>query len=320
MNRFPLRIALVAMIAPFAIGMAAVALVLAWLPDLPDVVVIHWDVAGRPDGYGPAWSLAVVLAVAGVTIPAIFGTVLMRTIVPAGPTATQKVLAVASLFAVSLISIVVTASVAIQRGPGTATADIFPTLVLGIALSLALGGIGWFVLPRAVPGGATTEPVAPVSLAPGELVVWVGRARVSTAVTLGLWAVLALVTALIVFVIAVAGVWPLVIVPVVVGLSLLGTTSWKVRVDRAGLTVRAALGWPRYRIPLADIERASAARVVALGEFGGYGMRWGLGRRFGIITRSGEALEVVRRGGRTMVVTVDDAATAAGLLTALARP
>jgi hypothetical protein len=58
--------------------------------------------------------------------------------------------------------------------------------------------------------------------------------------------------------------------------------------------------------------------VVPLGEFGGFGLRWGPGRRLGIITRGGEALEVQRRDGRTVVVTVDDAATAAGLLMAFA--
>jgi hypothetical protein len=90
-----------------------------------------------------------------------------------------------------------------------------------------------------------------------------------------------------------------------------------VRIDENGLTARPTLGWPLYRIPLADIASAASTTVVPLGEFGGFGLRWGLGKRMGIVTRGGEGLEVQRRDGRALVVTVDDAATAAGLLTAL---
>ncbi len=63
-----------------------------------------------------------------------FGVLLARTVRSDGPTATQKLLAVASLFAVTLLSIVVTASVAIQRGlpVGSSSPTILP--VLGIAL------------------------------------------------------------------------------------------------------------------------------------------------------------------------------------------
>ena len=82
--------------------------------------------------------------------------------------------------------------------------------------------------------------------------------------------------------------------------------------------MRPTLGWPLYRVALSDVASAATTNVVPLGEFGGFGLRWGLGRRLGIITRGGEALEVLRRDGRAVVVTVDDAATAAGLLTALA--
>jgi hypothetical protein len=130
--------------------------------------------------------------------------------------------------------------------------------------------------------------------------------------------VVVVATAVVVFVIALRGAWPLAIVPVVIALSILGTASWRVRVDGNGLTVRPTLGWPQYRVALADVASARTTDVVPLGEFGGFGLRWGLGGRVGIITRGGEALEVQRRNGRAVIVTVDDAATAAGLLTALA--
>jgi hypothetical protein len=321
MNRLPLRIALVAVIVPFAFAVIGVALQLAWLPELPETVATHWGFNGEPDSFGPTWAMPLLLGVLGILIPALFGGILARTVRPEGPTATQKVLAVASLFVGTILSIIVTSSLAIQRGlpVGSSSPTILPVLGIAVGLALLLAAGGWFFMPRAVSGASTPVPATPpVSVAPGELVVWVGHARFSTWVVILLCGVFAVVSAVVVFVIALRGAWPLAIVPIVLGLSLLGTANWRVRVDADGLTVRPTLGWPQYRVALSDVASANTTNVVPLGEFGGYGIRWGLGRRLGVITRGGQALEVQRRDGRAVVVTVDDAATAAGLLTALA--
>jgi hypothetical protein len=319
-NRLPLRIALVAVIVPFAFAVIGVALQLAWLPELPETVATHWGFNGEPDSFGPTWTMPLLLGVLGMLIPALFGGILARTVRPEGPTATQKVLAVASLFVGTILSVIVTSSLAIQRGlpVGSSSPTILPVLGVAVGFSLLLAAGGWFFMPRAVSGASTPAPAKPVLVAPGELVVWVGHARFSTWVVILLCAIVAVVTAIMVFVIALRGAWPLAVVPVVLGLSLLGTANWRVRVDADGLTVRPTLGWPQYRVALSDVASANTTNVVPLGEFGGYGIRWGLGRRLGVITRGGEALEVQRRDGRAVVITVDDAATAAGLLTALA--
>lgn len=321
MTRFPFRIALVAVIVPFALAVVGVALQLAWLPELPQTIATHWGFGGEPDSFGPAWTMPLLLGVLGVLFPTLFGVLLARTVRPEGPTATQKLLAVASLFTVTLLSIIVTSSVAIQRGlpVGSSTSTIMPTFGIAVGVALALSVAAWFFLPRAVSGASARDSATPpLPVAPGELVVWVGHARFATWVMILLCGVVAVATAVVVFVIALRGAWPLALVPVVLLVSVLGTSSWRVRVDADGLTVRPTLGWPLYRVALADVASAATTKVVPLGEFGGFGIRWGLGRRLGIITRGGDALEVQRRDGRALVVTVDDAATAAGLLTALA--
>jgi hypothetical protein len=312
-----ISIALVSVVIPVLFAAVGVGLQLAWLPELPSEIATHWNLAGDPDAFGPSWTMPLMLGVLGLALPAVFGTILARTVGQDGPTATQKLLAVASLFAVTLLSITVTASVAIQR-EGTGQAQIGPTLLVAVATGLALAVVAWFVLPRAVEGRAAADPVAPVPVAPGERVAWVGHARFEPWVLALLAGVVVLVTGAVAFAVAATGTWPIAIVPFVIAAALLGTASWKVRVDSAGLTVRGTLGWPVYRVPLAQVESAGTTEVVPLGEFGGYGVRWGLGRRLGVITRGGEALEVKRRDGRAVIVTVDDAATAAGLLTTLA--
>ena len=86
----------------------------------------------------------------------------------------------------------------------------------------------------------------------------------------------------------------------------------------AGLRVRSIAGLPRFSVALADVEGVAVVRVDPTAEFGGWGFRLGLDGRFGIVLRAGDAIQVERRRGRTLVVTVDDAATGAGLLSALA--
>jgi hypothetical protein len=112
--------------------------------------------------------------------------------------------------------------------------------------------------------------------------------------------------------------WLLLLAPLVLLVFALLTTSWRVRVDEDGLVVRSLLGWPVYRVPVAEVATAGATEVYPGSDFGGWGIRLAPGRRLGIITRGGEALEVVRHDGRALVVTVDDASSGAALLAAFA--
>ena len=72
----------------------------------------------------------------------------------------------------------------------------------------------------------------------------------------------------------------------------------------------------------AEAARHGAA-VDPLTDFGGWGIRWVVGPnhrgRWGVITRRGPGLEVVRRDGRSIVITVDDASTGAAVLQTYAR-
>ena len=66
------------------------------------------------------------------------------------------------------------------------------------------------------------------------------------------------------------------------------------------------------------MERASVIDVSPLRDFGGWGWRVGHGGRTGIVLRSGEALLVEQTGGRSLVITVEDAAQGAALLNTMA--
>ena len=107
----------------------------------------------------------------------------------------------------------------------------------------------------------------------------------------------------------------LTVVAVVTTAAVAAVSVFRVRVDGTGLTVASVSGWPRFHVPCAEVADISVVEIEALGEFGGWGLRKVPGR-LGIVTRSGEGLEVTRTDGRRLAVTVDDAATAASLLRA----
>jgi hypothetical protein len=99
---------------------------------------------------------------------------------------------------------------------------------------------------------------------------------------------------------------------------LLVTAQFVVTAGPRGFIVRSALGWPRLSIPAVSLAKAGVVQIDPMADFGGWGIRWVIGPsrrgRWGIVTHRGPGLEVVRRDGRSIVVTVDDAGTAAAVL------
>lgn len=114
-----------------------------------------------------------------------------------------------------------------------------------------------------------------------------------------------------------AAAWTLLATGALVLVALGATASFRVRVDEGGLSVDSVLGLPRFHVALADIQAVRVTHVEPLSQFGGWGLRFGGGGRFGIVLRKGPAIEVDRAGKGPVVVTVDDADTGAALLDAL---
>ena len=93
-------------------------------------------------------------------------------------------------------------------------------------------------------------------------------------------------------------------------LVLAGTLAFVhvvVRVDRHGVEVRCGhLGLPRRRIPWAEVDSVSAARVTPR-HWGGWGYRWRPEKGTAVVVRRGPAVVFELGGGHRFTVTVDDA-------------
>ncbi len=114
---------------------------------------------------------------------------------------------------------------------------------------------------------------------------------------------------------------PLVALPfAVVAIGLTSISTIAVTVDSDGLHVAfGPWGVPKMRIPLSEIEDAEAIDVRPM-RWGGWGYRWVPWKRAtAVVLRGGPGLKLTRAGGRTFVVTVDEAGRAAAVLNDLKR-
>lgn len=302
--------------------LAAAASVIGMLltPDLPETLAVHWGFDGtvdRVDGLGSFIGIVAVLVPAFIAAMVAFSITALR--------AGTSQLFVRSVVGMSIwfgffVSVSIFLSVQSQRGVADVEAQpvssaLVPLLV-GFVVAVAAAAIGMLVTPKVPVTTRHRAEALGIELTAGEQAYWSGTAhspRGYIAAPIG-----SILLIVVVFTLAGFPAWLTVIVSLVLG-SLFTLISWHVVVDRRGLTVTGALGFPRFRIPLDDVVAARATTLNAFSEFGGWGLRIGRSGEWGVVVRSGDTIEVERKRGAPFVVTVDDAATGAALLTSLAR-
>lgn len=277
--------------------------------DLPATMATHFDASGTADGFTETRLALLLQGLATVGVP-----LAVLAVFWAGEWWRGEYARSVSAFLVGLAGGLAALFVQLTLAhvgvddPATVRAG-FSMILVVLATLVVVWVLAWLLLPQPLPR-LPAEPVVPIAVAPTERVTWFGRARTSHLALV----VLSLGT-LVVFVAAIAiAIWWLLLVGALMVVLALGITSFAVRVDGNGLTWSSALGFPRGAVPLANITSASVIEVSP-GDFGGYGLR-GLPGRLGLITRSGRALRVEHERGE-LVITVDDAATAAGVIEGL---
>ncbi|MEV7329666.1 DUF1648 domain-containing protein [Micromonospora sp. NPDC093244] len=308
-------VGLTATVCGLVILAVAAAVALSWRGDLPDPVATHWGTQGRPDGFMSLDASLWATLGTGALLVLGFGAV---TTLWGQAAASRRIGAATAVWVALFLALVQLGALHGQLG----LADAREAGGLGGALTLAIVGslvpavLVGVLLPGDPPQPADA-PVAPegprVPLAPNERAVWIGQTGAGPGLTMGAVSIVVLVTLAVI-----SGVWALLIVAALLVAVFAAMFAFTVRVDETGLLIRSSAGWPRTRVPLDEVLRASVVQVHPLREFGGWGWRVGRGGRVGIVLRSGDGLLVERTGGRSVVVTVADAGTAAALLNTLA--
>lgn len=294
MNRSSTRAHLVRWVVPAVVLVALVLPPLAVAGRLPEPIAIHWDLSGTPNGQGPWW---VVTALVGVLWCGGWWALL------SGQLQRWTVTHVYALGGALLVSHSTGLWANVDRSSWHAAQLDGSALLLAALGGIAAGAASGWAL-----AGPDEPPVAaaPASagLASGDDGVWHGSAH-------NRWLPALASIAALVAVLTRSAV-PLFAVGVLV---LVAVFFCRVRVlaGPTGVTLRLGLlGWPRRHLPLDRIETARSVGVQPL-AYGGWGWRRRPGRT-AVVIRRGEALELPRTAGPTVVITVDDADTAAGLI------
>lgn len=313
---------LVAIVVPAVLAVVAVVMQLVWLPALPDPAAVHWGASGGPDGFGPAWTFPVITLVLSGVLPVVIGLLCVAGLRRGDRGFTYRFMGAMALWLSVFGAVMMTWSVGMQRGIADArdAPSVLAPMLVAFAVGLVAGIVGWLVQPKQDARRASALAGTPMTLAPGERAIWTGSAVMSKVamVVLGLATLLIFGAAVMVWFTGDGNAGLVVgVVFVVVAAASLTSTAFHVRIDEGGLTVRSEFGLPKFNVPLSDVASAEEIFVNPMGMFGGWGMRWAPGR-FGVVLRTGPAIEVTRHSGKQFVVTIDDAETGAALLTALA--
>lgn len=309
----------VGLVIPAVLTAVALGLIAVWVPELPDPAATHWGAAGV-DGYGPPGTYLWLAAVTGLGLPLLLVTVTL-TMARRQWGVTARFLGALALGLSGFSAVTTVGSTWLQRGLSDAAdaANVLPVLVGAFCALLLLSAAGWVLQPD-------VEATAPVtlrsprlaSISAGERLVWMGTASMARAgvVIIGFTCIVLVGVTAVMLLQAPGSVWIPLVVLAAVGVALAATASFRVRAGVDGLVVRSQLGFPRLHVPLDEIASVRAIQCHPFAEFGGIGWRVGLDGRTGIVLRTGAAIEVGRRGKGAVVVTVDDAQTAAATLQA----
>lgn len=285
-----------------------VTLLVGW-DRLPGTVASHFSLTGQADGTAGRWTLLVLVVALPVLLALVFGAIAAVPATRRGRSDPARLMVCLSWATGVLVGGLGLLVVLANLDAVDPLAVVLPGVGMAavLAVTLAAGALGWPLAPVSPVLRVDAGAVPVLRLGATERASWTGRCA---SWLLGGIGPLMIVTGVPV---AVWGSWAGGAALVVGGLLVAWSCVISVTVDRTGLTVGLGpIGVPRLRVPLARIAEAHVEDIVPLG-YGGWGLRMHPGT-LAIVLRSGPGIVVTRRSGRTLVVTVDDAETAVGLL------
>jgi len=292
--------------------LAAIAtLALPWMigGDSPDPVASHWGIDGRPDASLPFLVDALLpglIALAVATAPFVAARRADRDVA-------RGLVALAHGLGVLLLGLRV---VTLRANTGAATwqeaGSVSGFVVLALlAIAVLAGALGWRIAAWRPELPGLRRTVAPAPLEAGTTLVWHGTAhgRFSALVTVVMGAI-----ALVVWVVVPSpDNAPVAAILLLAAVSLGVLLRIVVTIGASGVRVRfGPLPLPRIRVPLARIRAVSVVDVEPM-AYGGWGYRAMPGVR-AVVVRRGPGIRIERDGAAALVITVDDADTAAAVL------
>jgi hypothetical protein len=305
---------LVLYVLPLTAWLVGAGLLLSLRPDLPDPVAVHFGLSGVADVFDHPTSAITLL----IALTALVGGLMLAIAHFLGRQISGgRLLAALPLGMVVFMGTIGWGVLMPQRGLADTRGLTLPGWVIPTTLGAAFAAfaLAWWLHPAPEPAAAaTTTPSAgaPRTDLGDTTPVWRGR----TPFGKGLAGVMGLVAAATLVAWILTGTaHHLLLLPALIFPVLLAGFRFDLIVGPANVIVRGVFGWPRLSIPLDTLTEARVETVQPW-RYGGWGWRM-LPGRLAVLTRAGEAVMLDRSDGLKLLVTVDDAAEAAGVVNSL---
>ena len=285
--------------------------------ELPDPIATHWDASGTPNGSLPLSSFWLGASVVWLG----FWVLLDRRSRNEPARRGARMPEAITILAIGgfLAGVMIATTVANRGETGWRDADVAGfILVVPILSAAGLAAAAAWWCERGRPWTVSWGPAArhrerpTVALGRDERAVWVGRAKSGRMLSAGIALGVGLFAASLLAVASTT--WQLLVPVLIAAIALIWASEVTVTVAAKGVRVAfGPLNTPSRFVALEKIETAEAIDVDPL-RWGGWGYRWAGPGRIAVVVRRGPGILIRTRDGRTLVVTVDGASQAAGLL------
>ena len=261
------RAAIVATIwVPLAIVVVALMIVIRVGSSSGRDLIVHWGSSGQRTG--PWWTYAVLVAATGCPVIALIGFFIVRATRMTGANTWMPAIAMG-----------ITVFHAVGMGVGSVVLNASPLapalpLAGGALLAAAAAVLTWRLLPQEALTAETVQAADALPVRSGEVVAWTGRVELPAWFMAIIAAAAAVLIVLGVSLLLTIGprLWPILLAPALLLAVLLLTAQFVATTGPRGFVVRSAMGWPRLRIPAADLAKAGVVAVDPLADFGGWHM------------------------------------------------
>lgn len=299
---------------PLLAGAATLVLAASWQDRLPVPLATHWSLGPEPDGFSRLWShtwfmvAMIILVGGGSAVAAAFAAVHLML---------RRILLIVGLTVTGMMFTINTVLMASQRGLQDASG--VPLASWSIGLGVLIG------LLAGLAGAGMLQDLRPrvrAASRPGADLPRAANPRLPVTFTIGLasqwlWLICGGTSAgAVIACLAAGSLWPL---PLFAPLLLLvfGVSRYRVEADEKGVRVRT-IGTVMLAYDLDEIAGACVIDVNPFWDFGGWGMRFTGGGRYGIVTAKGPAAQITMASGDTVTITTSRAEELAGAINTLA--
>lgn len=291
-----------------------VGVTMAIAGDLPNPVATHWGPNGTADGFSSSDSILGLVIIPMIVALVLLPLAWVAARLPSG----VHWMAGLPVGTAAGIGVILIGSLLPQRGLASAVDAPFPGWLIplgadvGIAATLAAARLAPAPAPQTTTAAAPAGAVR-ADLPDTDLVVWHGTTPHAPILT---WMAGGMVVLGLGLALAIS--WWLLVIFAPLLVLLLASSQFDVTVGPTGVRASGILiGWPRINARLGSITSAESTSIKVM-AYGGWGLRLKTNMaEMGVITSSGPGLRVNRADGMSLVISMADPDTPAGVLNTL---